>query len=99
MPKFVADFRKKYRFFAIFNPLKISMLTFFGATFSGCHTLFGATFARNMGKFFGSGFIYNGTSAFAKKTKPDSEINLERQAPFFLIFDLHFPNQKSHIKR
>ena len=42
------------------------MLTFFGATFFDCHTLFGATFARNMGKFFGSGFIYSGTSAFAK---------------------------------
>ena len=53
------------------------MLTFFGATFSDCHTLFGATFrrkdtlfgatfARNMIKFFGCGFMYNGTSAFAK---------------------------------
>ena len=29
-------------------------------------TFFGATFARNMGKFFGCGFMYNGTSAFAK---------------------------------
>ena len=55
----------------------MSILTFFGATFSDCHTLFGATFrckdtlfgatfARNMGKFFDCGFIYNGTSAFAK---------------------------------
>ena len=53
------------------------MLTFFGATFSDCHTLFGATFrckdtlfgatfARNMVKFFGCGFIYSGTSAFAE---------------------------------
>lgn len=42
------------------------MLTLFGATFSDCHTLFGATFARNMGKFFGCGFIYSGTFAFAE---------------------------------
>lgn len=54
-------------FLPFFNLLKINMLTFFGATFSDCHTLFGATFARNMIKFFGCGFIYNGTSAFAKK--------------------------------
>jgi len=53
-------------FLPFFNLLKISMLTFFGATFSDCHTLFGATFARNMVKFFGCGFIYSGTSAFAE---------------------------------
>lgn len=48
------------------------MLTFFGATFFDCHTLFGATFARNMIKIFVGGFTNNRTSAFAK-TAADAE--------------------------